>query len=164
MLGWLKRRSEHSKIERARTDMSLYVDSLRGMEELEIAVTRVLASSVLMGIKHDGEQLKAILDGKSFDDRMAKILLANLEMSIRKAQKQNNLPIAAGLMVWVYSLRAVMFPPLRIVGQSIWKEMERGEVDFPEAMHQLQELGLDVPNGIIWEAGYVPLLLNPDRM
>lgn len=161
MFGWLKRSAQHSRIERARVDMDLYVRSLRGMTSFEVATSRVLASTVLLEIGHDGDLLKDVLDGKSFDEQLMKTLLANLEIAVRKAQKVKAFAIAAGLMLWIHSLRAVMFPPLRIDGKSVWNEMERGGADYAEAMHKLQISGLDIPNDVIWDMAYVPTLLDP---
>nr|WP_321268239.1 hypothetical protein [Alcaligenes faecalis] len=163
MFVWLRRKVERSKIERACTDMDLYIESLKGMTAYELAVSRVFASTVLLNIQHDGDLLKSVFDGRSFDEKLMKTLQVHLEIAIRKTQKANAMPLAAGFILWLHSLRAVMFPPLRSRGKSIWKEMKRGDADFAEAMHQMQLSGMEVPSGVIWDCSYVPSLLDPSR-
>lgn len=161
MFGWMKRKAEHSKIEAARADMSLYLDSLRGMTSSEMATGKVLAAVVLLKLGEDATVLRGILDGDIQDPRTVETVMASLERTLRSAQKDKNLLVASGLILWIHSVRAVSLPPLRAMGRDVWREILRGEPNFNDAVFSLITSGLNPPPGLGAEARYVPAMLDP---
>jgi len=56
-----------------------------------------------------------------------------LSNAIGKLQRSGNPQLAAGLMVWVHTLRAMTRPELRTLGRAMWRELERGFPHVEEA-------------------------------
>lgn len=49
-----------------------------------------------------------------------------LNQLIRQVQKDNNMVVAAALMVWLHTLRAATAPDLRAKGRLLWGQLQRG--------------------------------------
>ena len=56
--------------------------------------------------------------------------IEKMEKLVKQVQNENQNALAAGLMAWNYTLRAVAGPKFKLLAQGIWKELSRG---FPFA-------------------------------
>jgi hypothetical protein len=45
---------------------------------------------------------------------------------IKQLQKDGNLGAAAGAMIWLHSLRTIIYPEVRMFGKQLWRELYRG--------------------------------------
>ena len=87
------------------------------------------------GLKLQGVLHEESLDGRrerEFEDAWAVRPIGHL---IKKAQRKGNFVAAAGLMVWLHSLRALNAAELRDFGRVMWGELRRG---FPHIENALQ--------------------------
>ncbi|MGV7219588.1 hypothetical protein [Bradyrhizobium sp. UFLA05-112] len=64
-------------------------------------------------------------------------LTFNFSRTVQKLQGSGDFAAAAGLIVWVHSLRAMTDPLLREDGRAMWRELARG---FPHVMRTTAEL------------------------
>ena len=53
---------------------------------------------------------------------------ATILKTIKALQKKNKQDSAVGLMVWLFSARALLYPDLRLGGRQIWREFQRSSI------------------------------------
>lgn len=63
-------------------------------------------------------------------------LLIKLGSGIKEKQKAEEYLFAAGLMVWLHTIRSVGHPSLRVLGRSLWEQLARGMPYVPELMSE----------------------------
>ena len=65
--------------------------------------------------------------------------IVKMEKLIKQVQGQNQHTLAAGLMAWLHTLRAVSAPKLRLLTRGMWEEVARG---FPNADATARAMGI----------------------
>lgn len=148
---------------RALADLTKQIDIYRSMDDDGLALILVVATYARIELMHRGILREGSLDGlreREVEDAFAVVPIGR---QIKKAQRKGNFVAAAGLMVWLHSLRALNAAELRDLSRVMWDELRRG---FPHVENALQraddmfgiplsesdELSLDcftfIPNGL----------------
>lgn len=142
MFGFFKRKIQMAAVKAATEDLSRFKAGLVGMTKEELG--QLVALAHLMGSKLAREGVLPQLDddflancdlmGQESIDKEPMLAMGNI---IRIYQKENMNQSALGIMVWLHSLRAVVYPEIRQLGREMWVELARG---FPYASEQLANL------------------------
>jgi hypothetical protein len=122
MFGWLFNSVEKKMLENMRSELENFRDSLKGMSNEEIGLVLALANHVRLGLESIGHKPLEPLTYPDFNSKYQHELFA----SIQKLQKQGQLQLAGAMMVWLHTARSGLYPPLRHLGQEMWKELQRG--------------------------------------
>src|SRR5262245_26420894 len=103
--------------------MEAFVDQLEAMDAREIELLATLASKVRRSVMEiHGFYLTnpaAVLDADPF------FPLALVRM-VKDAQRKGLSSVAAALMVWLHTLRAMQALELRPLGREVWAQLRRG--------------------------------------
>lgn len=123
MFGWLKKKALDSLIETQKREMTAWIDNLSQMNSEEVA----LIVCVVTHIRHQIETIRPI---KLLDpivtygaDPQAIMWMHGL---IKGMQQDGRPTDAAGVMVWLFTLRAGGNLALRGLGRRLWRELARG--------------------------------------
>ena len=117
VFGWLNRKFE--KIQRDEVDR--FIISTRGADT-EV-VDMIHGYTMFWAAFYSDLSINLY----SLDDYLPSNLLFPVQLTkhIKLQQSENNQPSATGLMVWLYSARALMYPELRLSGRHLWGELKR---------------------------------------
>ncbi len=161
MLKWLERKVQNKAIAEARTDIERFVSSLKGLPNDAIGSLVAFAAVMKINLTQQGALPLGILESETYH-RTGKAPKAamHLRKLIAGFQKDGQQQIAAAMMVWLHSLRAIFIPEITYIGQEMWSELRRG---FPYAEESLENLqivmGITVPDGAQDVLGFVPPIL-----
>ena len=154
VFGWLNRKFEKSQ----RDEVDRFLISTRGADT-EV-VDLILGYTMFWAAFYaDLSKELYVLEDWIQEDLMFPVQLGK---HIRIQQAARNAPSATGLMVWLYSARALMYPELRLSGRQLWSELSRstdGSEEF--ARHLASQAGYSnyrfdrfrIPEGLQYE-GY----------
>jgi hypothetical protein len=124
-MGWFTNKlMQWSTVGRER-EMTDFIRRMEAMDSDEVALPLVAATVFRNGVLPEINLLYP-----------AAVLLADpticlqLNRTIQELQSQKHFPAAAGVMVWLHSMRAMEDLTLRNYGRQIWHELQRG---FPFA-------------------------------
>ena len=122
MYRWLKRRAEISLLKQMNDDLDRFLLGLKGGDNRDVACVVATAAHIRNNIlRDDGVDLLQPLLEESRDPMLA------WKMNKLYAQAQKEAPdLAAGVAVWVHTLRAANTPELRLKGRMMWAELARG--------------------------------------
>jgi hypothetical protein len=131
VFGWLNRKFEKSQ----RDEVERFLVSTRG------------ADTEVVDMIHGYTMFWAAfysdlsIDLYNLEDYLPNNLLfpAQLVKHIKLQQSENNQPSATGLMVWLYSARALMYPELRLSGRQLWGELSRSTFRADQFVEHLAE-------------------------
>lgn len=120
---------------RAALDLTKQIDVYRAMDDDGLALILVVATYARIQLALQGVLREGSLDGSR--ERKVEDALAVMPIGrrIKKAQRKGNFVAAAGLLVWLHSLRALNAAELRDLGRLMWRELARG---FPHIENALQ--------------------------
>jgi len=134
MFGWLKRRARIAVVNSLNADLERFLLSLRGAEPMEIGGVLALACHWRGKLeKHFGWNLDCP-DLVIVSDTAGAMKVRQM---IREAQEKEP-TMAAGLMVWLHTLRATQTPEVRPKAREMWAQLERGLPYVEEAAETLQ--------------------------
>ena len=117
IFGWLAKKAEQSQSYEA----DRFLTSLQGAEIEVIDAVHNSAMFWAVFCERQGSDVynmeQWILDKPFFPTEIGRL--------IRVQQKQGTNSAATGLMVWLFSARALLYPELRLRGREIWKQLGR---------------------------------------
>jgi len=153
MPGWFARKVNNWASKRQRKDLEDFLLRLRAMDGEEIGHLVAVATHVRHKIEAKGHSLLDPLSNEPW-------ITAGLSKHTVQLQKEGDLVTAAGLMVWVHTLRAGSHLEIRQLGRNMWRELERG---FPHvedaALGAVVTLGVELNTD---GSDSIPLGLNPE--
>lgn len=126
-MSWLKRKTYNWALKVNTEEMNRFILSLRGMDDHDISMLMASALTIRIDVRRSGEKFDDALDlgsGMSPIDRDANLIQMN--RYIKAFQKEGQPESAAGVMVWLFSLRSIVYPEIRILGREMWGQLSRG--------------------------------------
>lgn len=121
MFGWLEKRMSRTM----RDEADRFLVSLKGADQgaLDVVAATTLYWASFYASK--GRDLYAM------ELWLPKEMLFPTEIvsSIKALQKGGGQSSVPGLMVWLHSARALLYPELRLAGREIWAELEKATPD-----------------------------------
>lgn len=149
ILGWLKKKFEQQQSYEAER----FLVSLEGGDT--VVIDMVLGTAMFWAefYKNKG------IDLYSMEEWLLNKPLFPLELNkiIKRLQKQGTEASATGVMVWLFSARALMYPEQRLSGRKIWEQLSRASLLSERiALEQCAAMGMlspyirpyRVPNGL----------------
>ncbi len=123
MLQWLKKKALDSFTETKRREMTSWIDNLSQMNSSEVAMLLCMATH----LRHQIEREKGVdlLDPINTSAAHPTFVMY-LHGLLQGFQKNDRMGDAAGIMVWLFTLRAGADPALRGLGRRLWRELARG--------------------------------------
>jgi len=130
MLGWIKQKALKSFTETQKREMTEWIDNLAQANSEEVAVMLCIATHIRnqIELEHDVDLLDPIV---TYSAKPTFVMF--LHGLIKGFQKQGQPSDAAGVMVWLFTLRAGGDIALRGVGRRLWRELSRGIPKVEEA-------------------------------
>ena len=122
MFGWLKRKAELKIISTMQEDINRFILGLRGGSPSEIGTVVVFANQWRNQLEERFNWDLSYPNLVAAKDISSTI---RLNQMVRAAQKEQSAG-AAGLMVWLHTLRASDTPELRLLGREMWAQLARG--------------------------------------
>ena len=123
MLDWLRRKVVVAATQTQKREMTAWIDNLSQMNSDEVAALLGMAT-------HQRKWIEAEQGVNLLDPIVAYTAQPNLLMFlhgvIQSCQKSNRQMEAAGVMVWLFTLRAGANLELRGLGRRLWRELARG--------------------------------------
>lgn len=161
MLRWLERKIQNKAVESTQKDLDRFVASLRGQPDETIGMIVAYAAVLREVLTQQGTLPEGILDVDVFPmTEEAGEVPTRLRKLVEEFQKDNQEHTAAAIMVWLHSVRAMVYPEATYLGQQMWAELRRG---FPYAKDALSQLpatvGTNVPDEAWSSYKYVPPML-----
>lgn len=155
MFRWLKRKGQLAILRTMNEDIDRFLVSLEGMDAEAIGMVVACATHWRNVFSKDGINLREPM----MEGRRNPMLAFEINRMIAQAQKADP-SMAAGLMVWLHTIRAVTYPELRLKGRRLWGQLRRG-FEFAQGgandLHQLSGRVLDATGH-----DQIPADLNPD--
>jgi len=121
MFGWLEKKTSATM----RADAERFLVSLQGAEQMAldaVAATTIYWASFYAAKGRDLYAMALWIPGE-------KLFPVELVSSIKALQKGGGQSSATGLMVWLHSARALLYPELRLAGRNIWSELAKATPD-----------------------------------
>jgi hypothetical protein len=162
MFGWLKSRVQKASVDAMRDDLERFARSLEGASSQEAADVLMMATLVRLQLEKSGQLVpSAFSPMHSSDSLEADLLPLKINRFISDMQKQGKMELAAGAMVWLHTARVVVNPELRLLGRTMWKELQRGlpAIDLSHIQDGIR-LG-HLPHDIEYQLGFIPKGLEP---
>ena len=159
--GWF-RNLQASNSER---DITIFLNGLRGSDSGEIAAVVAMASIHRIHLNEMGILLNSALGSGpqilTLDEhRAVQHIVGKLT---RKCQANGRPDLAAGMMVWLHSIRAFTFPEIRILAREMWGELSRGFDGAEKSIESIKILSLiPVPDIEKLDFYYIPEGLTPE--
>jgi hypothetical protein len=129
MKRWLQDRMHVYGAKKAREDLERALSILRGQDDKEVSQTlfttffikRIICEQEL------GWPMDELFYEKNPEptEQRSLFLLSFLKL-IKQLQKNGDLAAAAGAMIWLHSIRAVVYPEVRGQAKELWSELFRG--------------------------------------
>lgn len=123
MLGWLRRKVVDAATVTQTREMTAWIDNLSQMNSAEVAALLGMATHQRKWI--EAERGVDLLD-PIVTYAAEPSLLMFFHGVIQSCQKTNRPMEAAGVMVWLFTLRAAANLQLRGLGRRLWRELARG--------------------------------------
>lgn len=116
MLNWVGRYFQKKEVKQ-------FIEALKQQNAADIAPLIIVATSYRNGLKSNTEidLLKPALCTITSPE-----ILLVLRPEIKLKQRNQEYGVAAGLMVWLHTLRCISDPLLRKYGRELWGELQRG--------------------------------------
>jgi len=130
MLGWLKQYALKSFTETQKREMTEWIDNLAQANSGEVAVMLCIATHIRnqIELERDVDLLDPIVTSSA-----KPTFVMFLHGMIQAFQKLGQPSDAAGVMVWLFTLRAGENIALRGIGRRLWRELSRGIPKVEEA-------------------------------
>jgi hypothetical protein len=159
VFGWLKRRAELASLRAATEDMERFLAGLQGGTSEEMGGVVATATLIRLYLREEGilpDELLGIGLHPTPDQEIA--VIVKLPRYIQLLQQKDQLADAAGVMVWLHTVRAiVLYPELRNKGREIWRELARGFSHAPQALRDKEEFfGTVIPPQAYDMVDFVP--------
>ncbi|NTI22280.1 hypothetical protein G6M87_10470 [Rhizobium rhizogenes] len=155
-MGWLSNKLGNWATATQKKELTEFVDRLRAMDGSEIGLVVAIGTDR----RH---KLKEVLGWDMLEpallERSEPFAAMQLNKLIRQMQVDKKPLVAAGLLIWIHTLRAANSLDLRQQGREMWRQLERG---FPHAYASAEgfyDLGgpeLNLDNYQIFPSGLTP--------
>jgi hypothetical protein len=123
MLGWLREKAEQKIVQSHLSEMMPYLRQLSSISDDEVALIYLHALSYRnITKKHTSMDLFKIKEAIEKN----RMLAVRIGKEIRDHQNSSLYVSAAGLKVWLFTIRSVMYDELRPIGLGLWRELPRG--------------------------------------
>jgi hypothetical protein len=145
MFKWLRGIAEKKVVKSHLSEMVPYLNQLSSCSDEQLANIYLIALTYRNELKKIGSEEIDLFNPQDALERQ-KFIALDLGQYIRNAQKDSNYQAAAGLKLWLFTIRSVMHDELRPVGISMWHEIQRG-IEFASsvadaaASHAFKETG-----------------------
>lgn len=138
-------------------ELEKFVSNLRALDGAEVGMIVALATRQrhILAVEYGWFLLDPFVTLQR--DPGAAITLNAL---IRAAQRRGQEPLAAGMMVWLHSLRAMQSPELRQGGRDLWRQLQRGFPYCDQAQDEFYAVSGEVMN--LHDHDQIPIGLTPD--
>jgi len=122
MFGWLKRKAQLKIISTMEQDINRFIMGLKGASPPEVGMVVVFANHWRNVLER---QFNWNLDHPDLVAATDIVAALRLNRMIREVQKKDAAK-AAGLMVWLHTIRASETPEIRLLGREMWAQLSRG--------------------------------------
>lgn len=133
-MGWLSRKLMSWGAKSQKSEIADLVQRLAGLDSSEVSMM-VVAAAEWRNRLAESEGLDLLQPGAVLVQHPKLTFI--LSRTVQKLQGSCDFAAAAGLIIWVHSLRAMTDPLLRADGRAMWRELERG---FPHVLQTTAEL------------------------
>ena len=154
-MGWLTKKFDQWASSKQREELTRFIDMLRSMDGAELGHVVALATHLRHGLEDEGHN---VMDPIVYTAQNVTFALFLSRTSIQLQKKQQTQE-AAGMMIWLHTVRAAIRLELRSLGRDMWRQLERG---FPyveeSALHfrQLSGVWLNISDARQFPAGLSP--------
>lgn len=158
MLTWLERKFFSWSVDKQKKELETWLGMLRAMNSDEIGAVVAIATHIRHGLEKT--YLVNLLD-PVVTASLSPNLVFTLHKWIKEYQSRGDRSSAAGVMVWLHTIRCGTSLELRQHGRELWRELQRG---FPFAVASAQ--GIYSISGVMLNtqgSGSVPTGLEPER-
>lgn len=129
IVDWLFGKIRNVAVDAQADEMQRFLASLRGMDDLELAMLLLWVTHFRHRLAEGGIDLMDPILLTSTHPKMT----ADLSRTVRDFQLDGRTADAAALMVWLHTLRGATSPELRFQARQIWRELMRGAWKVPDA-------------------------------
>lgn len=157
-MGWLARTIASWGGAAQKREIRDFVTKLAALDSDEVAMMVVAAAEWRNRIK-DTEGIDLKLPAVAIIQQPS--LTYSFSRTVQNLQSTGHFAAAAGLIVWVHSLRAITDPLLRPDGRAMWRELARGFPHVLTAADHIEKTTGKVLEIDDWQA--VPEGLGPKR-
>ena len=151
MFGWLEKRVSATM----RADAERFLVSLQGAEQ---EVLDVIAGTTIYWASFYAAKGREMYSMELWLPR-EKLFPVELVSSIKTLQKGGGSSSATGLMVWLHSARALLYPDLRLAGRNIWSELAKATSDAQDLADEVAMANGKFP--IVNLISQIPMGLEP---
>jgi hypothetical protein len=136
-MGWLERKFYNWGIGAQKREIDPWLDNLRSVNGDEVGALLAVATHIRHGLelRLGVDLLDPILTHTAKPD-----LIFELHRIVKHCQSTGQQSDAAGVMVWLFTLRCGAALELRQRGRELWKELQRGYPHVKEAADSLGAL------------------------
>jgi hypothetical protein len=149
--SWFRGRLRRAAAKGAREDLLQFVESLRGLSDVQIGAAVAAAAVARVALRETGvlsdELLRITRDPLQVTTQLA------ISQLVRGYQAEQKYREATGALVWLHSLQALSFPELRSPGREMWRQLRRGQT---HALRLLREMGVSQLSDEAFECARVP--------
>ena len=154
-MGWLSNKVGQWAGGRQQEEMQTFIAMLRTMDSTEIGLVVAGATHMRHGLESSGHNVMDPIVYTSQNPTFAIFL----SRTIAECQKQGRTHDAAGLMVWLHTMRAGIRIELRGLAREMWGQLSRG---FPHVetssigIRGLSGGALNIQGATEYPAGFTP--------
>lgn len=139
--GWLRNKILKWANDSQARELESFILSLKGQSRHELGMLLALASIMRMALREDGTLPdEALGKGEPLARDAEALIPLKLSRLIKDFQALGQLQSAAGTMVWLHSMRAIVTPELRLLGRKMWEELQRGFDSSEDQLAALQDM------------------------
>ena len=138
IFNWLNKKAEQSQ----QYEADRFLTSLRGADTA--VIDSILGTAMFWAAIYKTKSV----DLYGMEEWLPEKPLFPTELGkmIKVQQKQGTNSAATGLMVWLFSARALLYPELRLSGRNIWEQLGRAGLQAERlAMMSCSEMGIQSP-------------------
>ena len=157
-MNWFARKTVDIATNRQRKEILVFLESLCAADGDELGLMIACATHVRHTLEKNGNNLldpiALVLEQPYFCYTLSKTVIA--------LQKQNKFVAAAGMSVWVHTLRAAAAPELRVLGRAVWRELQRGFAHVRESTDAAGKVSgerMNISGFDIFPIGFIPSVL-----
>jgi len=154
-VGWLSNKVNKWASDKQKNELASFVGNLKTMDAAELGYALAIATHFRHGMEADGHE---VMDPIVYTAKNPGFALY-LSRMIASAQKAGRTQEAAGLMIWLHTMRAGIRLELRPLGREMWQELERGFPFVHKAVLEGLPISANQPN--VSGANEFPAGLNP---
>jgi hypothetical protein len=120
VFDWLKRKVQIKAVQAAEEDIERFLKGLRGSRIEELAMITAVATHWRIVFATQDIDLLDPVEA----ERKKPVLLMQINLLIKEVQREKP-SMAAGLMVWLHTVRAANMPEIRAQGREMWTELAK---------------------------------------